>query len=158
MVPHRTLLAALLAFCLFLSFILSAAPPSNLTYLASVTPPFALLGLLAGGVLSFLCATWIRSHHLEGVVSARKGWFILIIVGYFGIDLAVRLYNHFKMPYNLCVLLGATSEIQCAVGHWILTISTDVAFVGSLLLWGILYEMQIGHRLIYRFPQSEKEE
>lgn len=117
------------------------------------------LGLLAGCLLGYGCASWIRHHQQQGIMVINIGLmggiiFFLVFMNYLssGSTVSPGLIPH---P---CVVFSATDIQKCEYEVGLVTIVVDVAASLYLLIWGVAHEKSIGHRLLYRVPFFERTE
>ena len=131
-------------------FLMRAISPSDLVI------PIGL-GLLAGGLFGYGCASWISRRQLQGMVVVNIGPMVIII-------LFLVLMNYLSsesatssgiIPHP-CAVFGAPDLQRCEYLVGLFTIVVDITTSLFLLVWGVAYENGIGHRLRYRVPFFER--
>jgi hypothetical protein len=117
------------------------------------------LGLLAGCLLGYGCASWIRHHQSKGIVVVNSGLMVIVIIflvfaNYLssGSEISPGVIPH---P---CVGFGTLAPHRCEYIVGLFTVIVDITASLFLLIWGFTFEKSIGHRLLYRVPFFERSE
>jgi hypothetical protein len=154
MIRHRYLLPTLIA----LSCLLGLLPTSIRIIKYGTARPFILhlvVGLVIGIILSLWCARWIKDSESEGVVYLGFGVVSSIVV-YIGAVIAAGWLIQTHMSW-LCPILAASEPNQCALAFSVFRATVELAALGGLYRWGVIYERQIRRPLIYRMALIEKD-
>lgn len=153
---HRLLLSIAMVFSVVGLYLQMAF----LTTLSSqVLLPTIILGILTGGGLCCVCALWIIHHHNQGIVTLRFGALgvIAIAIVIFGIFSIKSLIGAGFFPHP-CIWFSLEDIEACKEKGSIFQIIVEVSLVIFLFIWGLVYEKQIGHHLVYRIPFFERPE
>lgn len=149
-VPHRRLVPALIGFSCILTVVLPLAPPPPQGITIGNLTHAVFLGAVVGAGLVSLACRWIKRHQREGLVYIgwRQELLFLIFLAAIG---GVGMHAYWQMPYNICLVLGATHRLDCNIAFWVMWSTLDIVFLGWLYLWGLRFERLSGRTLVYRF-------
>jgi hypothetical protein len=154
MIKHRYYLPTVIALSLPFGLIPTVA---SIVEYGAVVPfiPAVALGLLIGVILFTLCARWMKRSQSDGVVYLGWGTEVVIVLYIISvITVAWLTYTH--MSWICPLLLVATEPIQCGIAFSVFRSTLELALLGGLYVWGLVYEKQIGRLLMYRMAFIEK--
>lgn len=115
--------------------------------------PIFMLGITTGAFLGYGCARWIKRNHVEGLVYLTKTSLVMFFV-YFNILYIVPMAIYWLNPIGFCSAFEVTDRVHCVITFLRFWLFMQISLLGFLLVWGILYERRIGHRLVYKVATS----
>ena len=73
---------------------------------------------------------------------------------YFNILYIVPMAIYWLNPIGFCSAFEVTDRVHCVITFLRFWLFMQISLLGFLLVWGILYERRIGHRLVYKVATS----
>jgi len=113
--------------------------------------PAAIVGFIIGLAISYPCIRWVRRNQQEGKVRIGYGTMGVVVSGWLGITLIAWLAAGRLIP-GFCALLMEIGPNDCIAAVPIFQASTELTWLISLYLWGIVFERGKGYRLKYHIP------